>query len=90
MQINIIILIIILLIYLIIREFENINKEKTKKQVEYRYLEKPIYDKYIKDINNNDIIVQNNIYNKMFKNPSPWMLSRGIGVIDTNDYRLKL
>ena len=89
MQINIII--ILLLVVLIINELIKYNNEekKNKQQIKYKFITKPIYDKYLKDAIENDILLKDNIYNKMFSNPSPWMISRGIGILDKNDYRLQ-
>ena len=89
MRFNIIIIIILILLYLIIKELIKYRQQKGINKIKYKFLAKPIYDKYLKDNDNNNIILQNNIYNKMFSNPSPWMISRGIGILDKNDYRLK-
>lgn len=88
MEFNITILIIVLLIYLIIKELFR-YKKKEKPEIKYKFVTKPIYDKYLKDPNENNIVLQDNIYNKIFSKPSPWMISRGIGILDNNDYRLK-
>ena len=74
-----IIIIILLLILFIIDELIKLTKLlKTKEKTKIRFITKPIVDKYLTDISSNNIIVEDNIYNKMFSNPSPWMLSRGI------------
>ena len=89
MNLNIIILIIFLLIYLIIKELVKYNKKENKSKIKYKFVTKPIYDKHLTDLNETNIILEDNIFNKMFSNPSPWMISRGIGILDNNDYRLK-
>ena len=89
MRLNIIIIIILILLYLIIKELIVYKQQKTINKIKYKFLTKPIYDKNLKDATENNIVLQDNIYNKMFSNPSPWMLSRGIGILDKNDYRLK-
>ena len=82
MRINLIIIIILLLILFIIDELIKLNKSyRSKQKTKIKFITKPLLDKFLKDTNDNDIIVQNNIYNKMFSNPSPWMLSRGIGLL---------
>ncbi len=89
MKLNIIIIIILILLYLIIRELINWRKLNSEYKVRYKFLTKPIFDKNLKDATENEIMVKDNIYNKMFNNPSPWMLSRGIGIVGEKDYRLK-
>jgi len=89
MRFNIIIIIILILLYLIIKELIKYKQQKSITKIKYKFLTKPIYDKNLKDETDNDILLEDNIYNKMFNNPSPWMLSRGIGFLDKNDYRLK-
>ena len=89
MRLDIIIIIILILLYLIIKELILYKQQQSINKIKYKFITKPIYDKYLKDINDNDIVIKDNIYNKMFSNPSPWMISKGIGMLDKNDYRLK-
>ena len=75
----IIIIINLLLILFIINELIKLTKiSKLNDKPKIRFITKPILDKYLTDTADNNIIVEDNIYNKMFSNPSPWMLSRGI------------
>ena len=71
-----------LLILFIIDELIKLNKSfQSKQKTKIKFITKPLLNKFLKDTNDNDIVVQNNIYNKMFSDPSPWMLSRGISFL---------
>jgi hypothetical protein len=75
----IIIIINLLLILSIYNELIRLTKLlKTEKKTKIRFITKPILDKYLTDTSSNNIILEDNIYNKMFSNPSPWMLKNGI------------
>ena len=63
MRIHIIIIILILL-YLIIKELIIYNKLLTIDKVKYKYIIKPIYDKYLS--NTDEKILQEEEYHKMF------------------------
>jgi len=89
MRLNYIIIIILLLIYLIVKELIRYKNTNYQTKIKYKFLKKPIYDRDLVDLTDNQIVIKDNIYNKMFSNPSPWMISRGIGLLDKNDYRLK-
>ena len=83
-------IIILLLIFFIIKELIKLNRSfQSKQKTKIKFITKPLLDKFLKDINDNDIVVKNNIYNKMFSNPSPWMLSRGIGLLDKYKNKIK-
>ena len=78
MRLNITIIIILILLYLIIKELVKYKEQKSIEKIKYKFLTKPIYDKNLDSSIENDISLRDNIYSKMFNNPSTWMLSRGI------------
>lgn len=77
-QMTIIIINLLLILFIIDELNKLINVLRTKEQTKIKFITKPILDKYLTDASDNKIIVEDNIYNKMFSNPSPWMISRGI------------
>ncbi len=76
--IGLIILIVLLFIgYEIIRL--NTLKKCPKPYIEYRYVPRSFKDEQDEPVPIDDI------FNKMFAKPSPWMMSRGIGLNDRRD-----
>ena len=79
--INLVIIMIIIIIILIGYEFVKYNtlKQCPKPVIEYRYVPRSFKDEQEERVPIEDI------FKKMFANPSPWMISRGIGLTDKRD-----
>lgn len=69
---NISTILIISLLYLVIQELIRYRQLNCTNNIRYKFLTKPLYDKYITDDNTNDIIKQNDKYKDMFNGSSPW------------------
>ena len=78
---RLIILIIAIIILLIIYEIIRIKtmRKCPKPYIEYRYVPRSFKDEQDEPVPIDDI------FNKMFAKPSPWMMSRGIGLNDRRD-----
>jgi hypothetical protein len=78
-------LIIGIIILLIIYEMIRLNtiKKCPKPYIEYRYVPRSFKDEQDEPVPIADI------FNKMFSKPSPWMMSKGIGINDRRDHNLK-
>jgi len=70
------IIIILILLYLIIKELIVYYKLLTINKVKYKYIIKPIYDKYLS--NTDEKILQEADYHKMFNIKSQIILNSGI------------
>jgi hypothetical protein len=70
-------IILLLIIYEIIRI--GTLKKCPKPYIEYRYVPRSFKDEQDEPVPIADI------FNKMFAKPSPWMMSRGIGINDRRD-----
>ncbi len=75
---KIIVIIILVIIGLIIFEVVRLRTINTcpKPRIEYRYIPRSFREEQEEPVPLTDI------FNKMFGNPSPWMISRGIGLTD--------
>lgn len=82
---KIIFIFIFIIIGLIIYEFVRLNtlKKCPKPYIEYRYVPRSFTEEQEQPV------PIENIFNKMFSNSSPWMMSRGIGLTDRRNTGLK-
>jgi hypothetical protein len=82
---RLLLLFIFIIIFIIIYEFTKLNtlKKCPKPIIEYRYITRTFNEEQ------NESIPLDNIFNKMFANPSPWMMSKGIGLTDKRNTALK-
>lgn len=76
-----ILLFIFIIILFIIYEIVRLNtmKKCPKPYIEYRYVPRSFKEEQ------NERVPIEDIFNKMFANPSPWMISKGIGITDKRD-----
>jgi hypothetical protein len=83
---KIILIFIFIIIGLIIYEFVRLNTltKCPKPYIEYRYVPRSF-----KEEQDQPVPIEN-IFNKMFSYPSPWMISRGIGITDKRAPGLKI
>jgi hypothetical protein len=82
---RLLLLLIFIIILIIICEFIKLNTLKNCPNpiIEYKYITRTFNEEQNKQI------PLDNIFNKMFANPSPWMLSKGIGISDKRDTNLE-
>jgi hypothetical protein len=76
-----ILLFIFIIILFIIYEIVRLNtmKKCPKPYIEYRYVPRSFKEEQ------NERVPIEDIFNKMFAYPSPWMISKGIGITDKRD-----
>ena len=81
---KILLLFIFIIIFIIIYEYTKLNNQKIcpKSTVEYKNIKRTFNEEQ------EEPIPLDNIFNKMFAYPSPWMISRGIGLTDKRDTSL--
>lgn len=81
---RLLLLFIFIIILIIIYEFTKLNtlKKCPKPIIEYKYITRTFNEEQ------NEPIPLDNIFNRMFAYPSPWMMSRGIGLTDKRDTAL--
>ena len=82
---TIFLMICIMIIIMIACEITRLNtiKQCPKPIIEYRHIPRTFKEEQ------NEPIPVDDIFGKMFSNPSPWMMSRGIGLTDKKNTELK-
>jgi len=80
LMITIILILVALIIYQIIKQ--TTLKQCPKPHVEYKYVPRSFRDEQEEPVSIEEI------FNKMFAKPSPWMMSRGIGLTDRRNTSL--
>ena len=82
---RLLLLIIIIIIMLSLGEIIRLSTLNTcpKPYIEYRYVPRTFKEEQEEKVPLEDI------FNKLFAYPSPWMISRGIGITDRRDTGLK-